>query len=360
MTIFLPLMAFVLTLLLVVGLHEAGHAIAARICGVRIERISIGFGRPLLSRRDRSGCEWVWALWPLGGYVQLLNTRIHPVDPSDYPFCFDKKSMSVRCLILISGIVANVLVAWLALVLFFWMGYQQMTPVISEVRPGTLMAQAGVRAGDELVSLEGQKTDSWQQAGMELIRNFGKKQVVLELRSPDHSLRFVTVDLSERFSARGRTLMSYLGLVPDQALQHIYAVKGLSFLNALAEASRKTGDAFVFFMIVLKQLFTGTIPFALLLGPVGFIGLSISSFAQGVAVFLSYIANLSLAVALINLLPVPGLDGASIVYAVIEKIRGKAMSIAFEVLLYRLAVILFYMILVQLLLNDFLRYAQGS
>lgn len=355
----LSLLAFILTLVLVVGLHEAGHALAANWFGVGIERISIGFGKPLLTWRDRGGCEWVWALWPLGGYVRLLNTRIHPVNPADYPRCFDQQTATARCLILVSGVLANVLVAWLALILFFWLGYQQMTPVVSAVTPGNLMATAGMRPGDQFVSIAGQKTDSWQQVGMSLIRNFGLKDVSIELLSADHMPRKLSVDLSARFSARGRSLFSYLGLEAERSLRFRHEVKGLPFAAALQQGTVQTVTLITFFLTVIKQVLTGTIPFALLLGPLGFLGLSINSFAQGLSMFLAYIANLSLAVGLVNILPVPGLDGASILYAVIERIRGKAMTVAFEVLLYRLAMILFYMMLVQLLLNDLLRYAQG-
>ena len=118
-------LAVILSVLLVVGVHEAGHALAARLFHITIKRISIGFGRPLFTWRTRSGVEWVWALWPLGGYVHLLNTRNTMVSPEDYAFCFDKKPIGTRCIVLLSGIFANLLMAWLALVLLYSVGYQQ-------------------------------------------------------------------------------------------------------------------------------------------------------------------------------------------------------------------------------------------
>ena len=100
MCVVLSVFVVVLSLLLVVGIHEAGHAWVASLFRVKINKISIGFGRALLSWRAMSGCQWVWACWPVGGYVQLLKSRIAPVLPRDYPFSFDKKPIWVRCTIL--------------------------------------------------------------------------------------------------------------------------------------------------------------------------------------------------------------------------------------------------------------------
>lgn len=108
-------------------------------------------------------------------------------------------------------------------------------------------------------------------------------------------------------------------------------------------------------MMILKQLFTGAIPFSVLLGPIGIFAASVASLMQGIAVFLFFIATLSLAVAVINLLPIPGLDGGSIVYAIVEKIRGKPVSVPMELLLHRLVFIIFCVLLVHLLMNDLQR-----
>jgi len=111
-----------------------------------------------------------------------------------------------------------------------------------------------------------------------------------------------------------------------------------------------------FFLMVLKQLIIGAIPFSVLLGPIGLFAVSITSLSQGIVVFMFFIASLSTAVALVNLFPIPGLDGGSILYALIEKIRGKPLSVAMELLLYRLVVIVFALLLVHLLMNDLQRF----
>lgn len=352
----MAVIAFILTLLLVVGLHEAGHALAARFFGVTIETISIGFGKALLRKRDKNGVEWVWALWPFGGYVRLKDSRSQSVDPSEYRSCFDKQPVFARCMILLAGVATNFLVAWIAFVFFFLLGYQQMQPVIKATVPDRLLTQADIRSGDRFISVAGKSTSSWQEVAMALIPQFGEKKVEIVVVSANKKSRHLLVDLSPHFSARGCSLFVCLGLVPDTSSDLVQTVKGRPLMAAVSKASEQLVTLTLFFLLLLKQLVTGAVPFALLLGPLGFFSLSISSFTQGLLVFISFIANLSLTVGLVNLLPVPGLDGASVLYALIEKTRGKAMSAEFELLLYRLAMILFYMMLIQLALNDILRY----
>jgi regulator of sigma E protease len=352
----LALFAIVLTLVLVVGIHEAGHAIAAKWFAVKIQRISIGFGKPLLIWRRQSGCEWIWAIWPLGGYVQLLNSRIQPVPANDSKYSFDKKPIWIRCCILFAGAGANLITAWLMLTTLFVLGYQQNTPIIQSVIPHSLAAKAGLTAGDQIISLAGEETLSWQDVAMRFIMVLGKANVMIQVIDSNKKERYVNLDL--RGWARGAgTLLTTLGIEPDSLKRHQYQVKGQSLLNAAWHAIEKSGQLLIFFLVMVKQLCTGVIPFAVLLGPFGLLAISANSFLQGLTVFLSFIAHLSLAVGLVNLFPIPGLDGGSIIYAIVEKIRGKPVSIALEVLFHRLAVIVFCVLLAQLLVNDLQRLA---
>lgn len=351
-------LALIITLILVIGLHEAGHALAALAFKVRIQRMAIGFGRPLLTWQGRSGIEWVWALWPLGGYVRLLNSRIQPVKEEERPFCFDQKPIAQRLIILLSGALANLLVAWVALTLMLMMGYKQYAAVITNVTPQSMAATAGFKAGDRLVAIQGRSTRSLQDAAMGLIASLGHAGIAVTVRDSQNQLRDVTLDLSGwRFPAHKGSLFSLLGFTMASPASHPYVVQGIGFFSAASQAMGMIAALLVFFAVMLKQIVTGVIPFTLLLGPVGFFQVSFYSLSQGISVFLYFIASLSLTVGFVNLLPVPGLDGGAIVFALIEKWRGKPISIAMEVLLHQLALILFTLIFIQLLLNDLQRYA---
>ncbi|MCL5272469.1 MAG: site-2 protease family protein [Gammaproteobacteria bacterium] len=349
--------AILFTLILVVGIHEAGHALAARLFKVHIKKISIGFGRPLVQWTSKSGCEWIWAMWPLGGYVALLNSRISPVAAEEYPFCFDKKPVWQRIIILLSGAVANLITAWFAFVFVFYIGINYKLPQVQTVQSGSIAAQAGIMANDQFIAINGYSTPSWQDVGMQLVILWGKKKVDITLKHSElQELKHVSIDLSQiKFSDKEKSLLSVLGIVPE-----LSAATGLKRSSSLMLAMRDANNAilqlFYFFIMILKQLVTRVIPFSILLGPLGVFAASVASLTQGIVVFFYFIASLSLAVALVNLFPVPGLDGGSILYAFIEKVRGKPISVAMEVLLHRLMTIIFVLLLVNLLLNDLTRY----
>lgn len=352
---FMAILAIILTLVLVVGIHEAGHALAARILGIRIQKISIGFGRPLIQWTSKSGCDWIWAMWPLGGYVQLLNSRSSPVAPEDYSDCFDKKPVWVRIVVLLAGAAANVVTAGLAFLLVFYLGFNYRPAQVESVQPSSVAAQAGILAGDKLVAVDDYPTPSWQEIGMQLVIFWGKKDVKVRV-DRDGQMRDVGLDLSAvKFAGQDRSLLAALGIKPNLDV----ARQTLSSFSLREAAGRAQGimiHLLYFFLMIIKQLVTGVIPFSILLGPLGIFAASVSSLTQGLVVFLYFVGSLSLAVALINLFPIPGLDGGSVVYALIEKVRSKPVSVAMEVLLHRLVVIVFVIFLIQLVMNDLARF----
>ena len=353
----LAVFAIIVCLLLVVGVHELGHAIVARWCKVSIQGIAIGFGKPLLRWHDRKGREWLWGVWPIGGYVDLLNSRIHPVLPSQKKYCFDKKPIWMRILILLAGSGANFFTAWLVLTLYFFIGYQQTAPVIAAVRPNSIAAIANLAPGEKLISIAHKPTKSWHAVGMQLVMNLGKNHVPVTVKKANGILHQTHLDLkgwNDHYHTY--SLLSQIGLIPDNAKSHKQAIRGLSLLPAMQQAWHTTVGLGHFYLVLLKQILTKTIPFFLLLGPIGIFSNIIDSFVHGVAVFLFFIAQFNLVVAVFNLLPIPTLDGGSIIYAIIEKIRRKPMSVALEVLIYRLMLIGFVVVLVQLIQNDVQRY----
>lgn len=344
--------AILLTLFLVIGIHEAGHACAARLFKIKIQRIAIGFGKPIVKWQGRSGCEWVLGQWFLGGYVQLNNTRIAPVGPEEEASCFDKKPIWQRVIVLLAGAIANMLTAWLAFVLVFYIGIQARVPEVQDVQANSVAAKAGFMPQDQFLSIGGRTTSSWQDVGQALIIFWGAKNVLVSFKASTGEIKQSTLDLSQlKFGERARSLLVSLGITPNsKAVQQ--TLKAASLVDAMQQANNTIGHYLYFFLIILKQLFTGVIPFSVLLGPVGLFAVSIASLTQGFMVFLYFIASLGVAVAFINIFPIPGLDGGSILYAAIEKIRGEPISVPLEILIYRLMMIAMFLILVQLLKND--------
>lgn len=347
-------LSIIVTLLLVVGVHEAGHALTAIWSGVSIQRISIGFGKPLFLWKLKSKIELVWARWPLGGYVQLLDTRIPGVNigPNECLRCFNKKPFSTRFLILIAGALANLILAFSALVLFFMLGFRYIPPVVPEILPNGIAEKAGLTKGSRIIDIANQPTLSWQKASMVLLMNMGKKDLALTFEDPQGRLKKTELNLSSR---KQSSLSKFLGFEKIQKPQ-ILRFTGIPFMSAVKEAWRSAWYLTAFYLMMIKQVLTAQVPFSWLLGPFAMVMITIKSFSEGLSAFLYYIANFSLAIGIVNLLPIPGLDGGSIVYALVEKIRGKPHSLAMEILLYRLALIAFALFFMHLLRNDLRRF----
>lgn len=349
----MALLAIVLTLLFVVGIHELGHAFFARLFRVKIKRIAIGFGKPLIQWTGRNGCDWAWCMWPLGGYVQLANTRISPVEPEHYERCFDKQAVWKRVVILFGGAVANFISAWLAFFLVFSFGLPYKAALVHDVQPKSIAAQAGLAAGDRFITIAGQPTLSWSDVGQELIILWGNARVQATIQKVgSRQTKTIYLDLSQvPLGGSSHSLLAGLGFSPDLSTASQES-RASSFSDAVVMSNHAMLHLLYFFIMIFKQLLSGVIPFSLLLGPLGLLSASLVSLTQGLVVFLYFIATLSTAVALVNLFPFPGLDGGAVVYALLEKIRGVPVSVALELLLYRLSLVVVFLFLVQLLKND--------
>lgn len=353
----LAVIAIMISLVLVVGVHELGHALVAHYYGVMIRKISIGFGKALAHWEDRKGRKWIWSLWPLGGYVELLDSRTHLVTAKLYPQCFDKQPATHRILILLAGIAFNLITAWIALTIFFIIGHKEISPYIATTRPNSLVYASHIAAGEKIIRIGNRATPSWQTVAMQLIINLGNDKVPITLKRPSGQIHQTHMDL-RHLDNRYHThdLLSQIGFIPDRAKQHRHFIAGLSLMPAMLKAWDTMITFLHFYLVVLKKILTLEIPFFLLLGPLGILTNIIDSFSQGLAVFLGFIAQFNLVVAIFNILPIPTLDGGAIIYTIVEKIRGKPMSPAAELLIYRLILIAFGMVLVQLFLNDLKHY----
>jgi regulator of sigma E protease len=355
MKIIVGIIAIILSLILVVGIHELGHAIFAKLFNIKIKRISIGFGRPLLSWRGKSDVEWVWSLLPLGGYVSLLDSRNSPVDKTQLMHAFNEKPIATRILIYIAGALFNLILAWFALWCIYMIGFKRIPPVIAQITPTSIAANAGFQKGDTMLQVNGRRTENWQMVGMELITAIGNEHLTVQVQKPSGSVVMATLNMSAWKYKAKETLFDSIGMYPNLE-EKPQIVSPENPFKAGKQAMIKLCYLGFYLLSILKQLLTGVLPFAILLGPIGLFAEMINSFLQGIVVYLYFIANLSISLALLNLLPIPGLDGGSILFCCIEKFRGKPLSIPLEILIIRLVSIFAFVFLMQLIMNDLARY----
>ncbi|HSC67910.1 MAG TPA: sigma E protease regulator RseP [Cellvibrio sp.] len=167
-------LSFLVALLILVSIHEFGHFYVARLCGVKVLRFSIGFGKILWSRRDNQGTEFVLALLPLGGYVKMLDEREGSVTPEERHLAFNNKNVWQRIAIVAAGPLANFL---LAIVLFWCLllqGQRDLIPIIDSIAPSSVAAQAGLESGQEIIAVDGELTPTWQALNKALLNRLGE------------------------------------------------------------------------------------------------------------------------------------------------------------------------------------------
>lgn len=173
------LAAFLVLLGVIITVHEWGHFFIARRCGVHVIRFSIGFGKPLWSRTGRDGTEYAVAMLPLGGYVRMLDEREGPVPPERLHEAFNRKPVAQRFAIVAAGPLVNLLFAVLVYWLVFVVGSAQMAPVIGSVQDGSVAAQAGIVAGDEILAVDGAPVRSWDDVPLRLVARVGDSGEIL-------------------------------------------------------------------------------------------------------------------------------------------------------------------------------------
>ncbi|VFP82955.1 sigma E protease regulator RseP [Candidatus Erwinia haradaeae] len=155
------LLFFIVALVILISIHEFGHFLAARLCGVKVEKFSIGFGKVLWSRIDKKGTEYVLALIPIGGYVKMLDDRVNAVSDARSYQAFNNKNSWQRAIIIIAGSFANFMFALFAYWIVFMTGMPGIRPVVGSIIEESPAAEARISPGMELRSINGVKTPDW-------------------------------------------------------------------------------------------------------------------------------------------------------------------------------------------------------
>lgn len=206
---------FLLTIGVLVVIHEYGHYRAARACDVKVLRFSVGFGR-VLWRRQRGETEFVVSALPLGGYVRMLDEREAPVLPSERSRAFNRKPLKQRAFIVAAGPLANLVLAVLLYAAVNWTGVQELRPWLSAPVPGSLAAQAGLQSGDEVVALRPASARDGD-AEWQSIRSLSELQWLFTratLRGEDVALQVRSRQREDEEGRGARTLMLPLSAIP--------------------------------------------------------------------------------------------------------------------------------------------------
>ena len=395
---------------LVVFVHELGHFLAAKLSGVYAPRFSIGFG-PALLRKRWGETEYQLAALPLGGFVRMASkedediafleggseaaaqrkAEVHtvgandappivtpkdePVRPKDWdpeamvPFgpkpipperFFESKPLLARLFILIAGVTMNVVLALVVMTgLFAWKGRPnvpanaEIAPVVDSVVPGTPAARAGILKGDSIVSVAGTPARSWQDLIGAVSPRAGQEVSVEIARAGERRTLQLTPDaVKEADPGTGaERTVGKVGLSPRVVIT--YEEIGLG--EAAAAGWRSTWAMAGLVTTVVKRLFTREVSVSNLGGPIAIAKQSVQAARLGMEEFLQLIAFLSINIAVLNLLPIPILDGGQIVMQTIEAAKGSPFSDRTREYLMRFGLAAIILLFVVVMWNDITR-----
>lgn len=417
----LTVFAFLVTLGLLITVHEYGHYLAARLCGVKVLQFSIGFGRAFYKRRfGRDGTEFMLAVFPLGGYVRMLDEREAPVAAEELPRAFNRQPVWKRMIVVAAGPLANLL---LAVVLYWalfmsgvaglkpllgevpagsaadrasmkagelvrkvadvpvttwqdvrWLVLQEsmkasrveieasngdnelhlhqldlsdlshddperdvldqlglatyrppMPPRVGEVIEGGAAARDGLKAGDEIVSVNGAPVTQWEDF-VGIVRQSPEKPLQLKVRREgrEHTMLLTPEAAQERGKQIGRIGAAYR--MEQQQMDKLLVEVRYAPLPALWQATGKTWDTSVFSLKMLGNMLTGAVSWKGVSGPVTIASYAGQSAHVGWKAFVTFLALVSISLGVLNLLPIPVLDGGHLMYYMVELLKGSPVS----------------------------------
>ena len=416
MTLLTTILSFLVMIGILVVVHEYGHYLAARWAGVKVLKFSVGFGKPLFSRRlGQDQTEWVVSALPLGGYVKMLDEREGAVAKEEAHRAFNRATVWRRMAIVVAGPLANFLLAVVVFWALFIHGVPALKPIVGEPDQQTPAAQAGLRNGDEIVSVNGRRVETFADLQMALLESAVNKArpAIALVNGEQRELDFSNVDTGDmEDSARTLGIVPYTpdlapvvgrleaggvaeksGLKPDdrilsvngQAIQtwqdfskQVRAFPGREIevavessqtrrsirmtpvrasdkgteigrvgagpkvdtalfealrteqrygpVVALGQAMIKTWDTTVFSLKMLGRMVIGQVSWRNLSGPISIADYAGQTAQQGWMSFLGFLAVISIGLGVINLLPIPLLDGGHLMYYIFEVFRGRPVS----------------------------------
>lgn len=443
------ILLFLIAIVLLVSVHEFGHFIVARWCKVKVLRFSVGFGKPLWSFVDKKGTEFVLASIPLGGYVRMVDEREGTVTPQDLPYAFNRQPPLAKIAIVCAGPLFNFLFAIFAFWTMYVVGYTTIAPIVGKVDSPSIAKQAGIKPNEEIIAVNNEKTDDWQDVRLAILAHLGEngalkltlkdlatasvqthtlqllqwgltdEQLVLKslgiepffpaispiimqvmpdspasqaLLAPQDKIMAVddipitdwqqmveyitkrpnqTVKLTLQRNEQpltiavqvgsknvGGQVIGYLGVqsVMPQWPSEFMRKKQYSLFGAFVPAVQKTWDMTTLSFSFLWKMIVGELSVNNMSGPIGIAQGAGYSASLGFSYFMSYLALISLSLAIINVLPIPVLDGGHLVYYLYELITKKTVPEKVQVIATQIGIFLLLAVMMLAFYNDIMRW----
>jgi regulator of sigma E protease len=355
---------FIVVLTVIVFVHEMGHYLVARWNGIAIQTFSIGFGPELFGFNDRAGTRWRVSLIPLGGYVRFVGDMnatsatpdaevIANAGPDLAPRLFVNKNVWQRIAVVVAGPAANVVFTFIVIyALLVTFGRYEIPPVIGNVVAGSVAQEAGLAAGDRIVSVDGFEVRGFEDFQRLISTSPGRAvTVVIQRGGTDKSIAITpkAIESPDMFGNEQRIGQIGVSRNVDQADISIYRPSPIEAVSMTSEEIRfiveRTGQ-------FIGDFFVGRGDVKELGGPVKVAKVSGEVATLGIVALINLMALLSLNIGLFNLLPVPMLDGGHLLYYVIEAVRGRPLSPRVQEIGFRFGLALVFTVTIFTLYND--------
>jgi regulator of sigma E protease len=324
---------FLIILTVLVFVHEFGHYLIARWNGVRVEVFSIGFGPEVFGWWDRAGTRWKFSTIPLGGYVKMFGDSdassglpapgLARLAPAERDVSFHYKRLGQRAAIVAAGPAANFLFAIVVLAVLFTTYGQPFTPAeVGQVQPGSAAEQGGIQPGDVIRSIDGSTVQRFEDVQQVVRLNPGVPMTIVVKRDGQEQTLNVTpsrTELTDRFGNHYQ-----IGLLGISRSGMEYVKRDPA--TAIIQAGTETWDLSVSTLKAMWQIIIGTRATDELGGPLRIAQMSGEVAQGGVVAVLWFMAVLSINLGLINLFPVPVLDGGHLLFYAAEAVRGKPLG----------------------------------
>ena len=361
MEIISSVLAFLVILTVLVFVHEMGHFLVARRNGVRVETFSIGFGKEIFGFTDKAQTRWKFSLVPLGGYVKMFGDANAASQPSgeiaelseaERAVAFHTKRLGQRTWIVAAGPLANFLFAWVVLVgLFITVGQRFTPPEVGDVMPESAAAAAGILAGDRIVELNGVPIERFEDVQRMVRPNPEVPIDMVVLRDGERVGMTAVPRLSELTNNFG--MSQKIGLLGISRGGVEYAQHGFT------EALWRAGQEILFLsratLEALGQIIVGTRSAEELGGPLRIAQMSGYYAEAGLVPTLGFMVMLSVTLGLINLFPIPMLDGGHLLFYAIEFVRGRPLGERAQEYGFRIGIALVFSLMIFVTLNDLIQ-----
>jgi len=355
--------AFIIVISIIVFVHEFGHYIVAKLCGVRITTFSLGFGKELLGWNDKSGTRWKISLLPFGGYVKMFGDSSEASNPdvnalekmsaAEKKLAFHFKPLYQKSLVVAAGPVFNFLLT-IGIFTFFIMtnGLPSIEPIAGSIMPNSAAAEAGLQAGDRITMVDGKKVHSFNDIPYYISTNLGTPVLLSVERVGEKGIENLQITLTPKNvdDDDGLGNKAKRPLIGIKSGEIKYADIGL--IGAVAEASKRTYMICETTLRAMGQMIMGKRELADLKGPIGIAQMSGQAADKDAHTVLWLIAMISANLGLANLLPIPVLDGGHLVFYTIEALFRRPLAVKAQEWSFRVGFSLLAMLMAYSLFND--------